>query len=64
MATLASNSNPSLKIVLTFVSLFLLYHLAEYMILFRNNVLGFFGFQALFFITAWLFEKWYNKQGL
>lgn len=64
MATLANNSSPGLKIVLTFISLFILYHLAEYMILFRNNVLGFFGFQSLFFLAAWLFGKWYNKQGL
>ncbi|MEH6763165.1 MAG: type II CAAX endopeptidase family protein [Aequorivita antarctica] len=64
MATLSNISKDSLKVTLTFISLFLLYHLAEYMILFQNNVLGFFVFQTLFFLAAWLFGKWYNKQGL
>lgn len=64
MVNLLNNSSQTIKITLAFVALFLLYHLAEYMIMFQNNVLGFFIFQALFFTVAWLFGKWYNRQGL
>ncbi|QQX76302.1 MULTISPECIES: CPBP family intramembrane glutamic endopeptidase [Aequorivita] len=64
MANLSNSANQTLKIALAFITLFILYHLAEYMIMFQNNVLGFFIFQVLFITAAWLFGKWYNKQGL
>ncbi|SEG53648.1 CAAX protease self-immunity [Halpernia humi] len=53
-----------LKISVSFIVLFLLYHSAEYMLLFNNNIAGFFGFQFLFFITAWFFGNWNMNNGL
>lgn len=44
--------NSYLAISVGFAVLFILYHAAEYMIVYQNNVLGFFGFQLLFFISA------------
>ncbi len=64
MPNVHSTKSNTLKIVLAFVILFALYHLAEYMIVFKNNVLGFFIFQLLFFLSAWLLGNWYNKSGL
>ncbi len=40
-----------------FAILFLLYHAAEYMIVFRNSPIGFLGFQFLFFLAAWFVAK-------
>ncbi len=56
-------ANPTVKIILAFILLFAFYHLAEYMIMFNNSVAGFFVFQILFFVAAWLLGNWYNKQG-
>ena len=53
-----------LKLILSFVILFLLYHAAEYMILFENDVTGFFIFQTLFFVAAFALGNWYSKEGL
>lgn len=53
-----------LKILLSFIILFLLYHAAEYMILFKSNNLGFFIFQLVFFIVAWILGNWNTKTGL
>jgi uncharacterized protein len=53
-----------LKIVVIFLFLFSAYHAAEYMIVFKNNVSGFFLFQSLFFILALLFGNWYSGNGL
>lgn len=52
------------KAILSFLLLFLLYHLAEYWILFQNNALGFLGCQFLFFIAAFFLGQWYNGKGL
>lgn len=52
------------KIIVVFVLLFLFYHGAEYMIVFKNNVVGFLLFQGLFFITAWFLGNWYSGNGL
>lgn len=54
----------ALKISISFVILFILYHSAEYMIVFKNNVGGFFIFQFLFFISAWILGNWNQKTGL
>jgi len=55
--------NVSLKIIIGFTVLFLLYHAAEYMIMFENNIPGFFLFQFLFFLSAWLIAKWQSGNG-
>lgn len=52
------------KIVSSFVSLFILYHLAEYWIMFENNVILFFTFQFLFFVSAYFLGIWYSGNGL
>ena len=52
------------KIVVVFLVLFLVYHAAEYMIVFKNNPLYFFCFQGLFFVLAWFFGNWYSQNGL
>jgi membrane protease YdiL (CAAX protease family) len=53
-----------LKIVISFIILFLFYHAAEYMILFKNNSVGFIILQLLFFIAAWILGNWCKKAGL
>ena len=53
-----------LKLILSFVILFLLYHAAEYMIMFENDIVGFFIFQTFFFIAAFALGNWYSKEGL
>jgi membrane protease YdiL (CAAX protease family) len=53
----------SIKIITGFVILFLLYHAAEYMIMFKNSTTGFLAFQALFFLAAWLIGKWQAGNG-
>lgn len=54
----------SAKLAISFLLLFALYHLAEYMIVFRNNSIGFLVFQLLFFLSAWLLGNWISKNGL
>ncbi|MGB8376554.1 MAG: hypothetical protein WCE57_14640, partial [Salegentibacter sp.] len=44
----------STKLAVSFFVLFSFYHLAEYMIIFRNNATGFLIFQLLFFLSAFL----------
>jgi uncharacterized protein len=56
------NSN-IFKISVSFVVLFILYHSAEYMILFKNHIGGFFIFQFLFFLSAWILGNWNHKNG-
>lgn len=56
--------NSSLKAAISFVILFALYHAAEYMIMFKNDILFFFVFQFLFFFSAALLGKWYSGNGL
>jgi membrane protease YdiL (CAAX protease family) len=41
-----------------------LYHAAEYNIVFKNNVIGFFAFQIIFFVIALLLGNWYSLNGL
>lgn len=53
-----------LKLVAGFAVLFCLYHAAEYMVVFKNSPLGFLGFQALFFIAAWLTARLQTGKGL
>lgn len=52
------------KVLVSFVLLFALYHGAEYFILFQNNAAGFLGVQALFFVVAGLLGVWYRGNGL
>lgn len=52
------------KFVIGFICLFLLYHAAEYMIIFKNNAGGFLAFQAFFFAVAWMIAQWQFKEGL
>ncbi|MER3465630.1 MAG: hypothetical protein C4329_15675 [Chitinophagaceae bacterium] len=54
----------AVKIIAGFAILFLLYHTAEYMIVFKNSPMGFLGIQVLFFIAAWLIAKWQKGKGL
>lgn len=54
----------ALPVIIGFALLFIIYHAAEYMILFKKNAAGFLGFQILFFIAAWLIAKWQCKTGL
>ncbi|MGB8706109.1 MAG: type II CAAX endopeptidase family protein, partial [Gillisia sp.] len=49
---------------ISFILLFVLYHLAEYMLMFNNNIPLFFTFQILFFGAAILLGNWYSKNGL
>ena len=53
-----------IKFVLGFFLLFVLYHTAEYFVIFQYNPLGFFLFQFVFFISAWLLAKWQGFTGL
>src|SRR3954453_17698846 len=53
-----------LKFITGFICLFLLYHAAEYMIIFKSNPAGFLVFQAFFFAAAWGIARWQFKQGL
>lgn len=52
-----------LKISISFVVLFILYHSAEYMILFKKSIGGFFIFQLFFFLSAWILGNWNQKNG-
>jgi uncharacterized protein len=52
------------KIIISFAILFLLYHLAEFLILFKKSTLGFLIFQLLFFTAAYILGNWSNKTGL
>lgn len=52
------------KFILGFICLFLLYHTAEYMIIFKKNPAGFLVFQGFFFAAAWLIAQWQFKQSL
>lgn len=56
--------NKNLRIILGFLLLFLLYHTAEYFVLFQYNPVAFLLVQAAFFITAWLLAKWQGFKGL
>ena len=52
------------KVIIGFIVLFLLYHAAEYMILFKKNPAGFLVFQGFFFVAAWFIAQWQFKQNL
>lgn len=52
-----------LKISISFVVLFILYHSAEFMILFKNSTGGFLIFQFIFFLSAWILGNWNKKNG-
>lgn len=47
-----------------FALLFLLYHAAEYMIVFRNSATGFLACHGLFIAAAYFIGKWQFGQGL
>lgn len=51
------------KVLISIVVLFILYHSAEYAIVFKNNVILFFVFQFLFFLSAWILGNWNKKNG-
>lgn len=57
-------NNKLFKLFTGFFILFILYHAAEYMIVFHNSSWGFLSFQFLFFIAAWLIAKWQTGKGL
>lgn len=59
-----SNQHQNLKFSFAFIILFLLYHGAEYFIMFKNNVAGFFGCQIAFFLAAFFLGNWYTNNGL
>ncbi|PJJ76463.1 CAAX prenyl protease-like protein [Thermoflavifilum aggregans] len=52
------------SLIVGFLVLFVLYHLAEYMIMFRNSAPGFLLMQALFFVAAYLIARWQFGKGL
>ncbi len=52
-----------IKLLTGFFILFALYHTAEYMMLFENNITGFLFFQGLFFTAAWIVAKWLTGKG-
>lgn len=56
--------NSSTKFGVSFLMLFVLYHAAEYMIVFQGSPAGFFLFQLLFFVSAWLLGQAYGANGL
>lgn len=56
--------NKKTSFVLGFITLFLLYHAAEYMIMFQNSALGFLGFQSIFFVFAFYIGKLQFGEGL
>lgn len=51
------------KAIAGFIILFLLYHAAEYMILFENSAVGFLCFQLAFFTAAWAIARWQTGKG-
>jgi membrane protease YdiL (CAAX protease family) len=53
-----------LTFIAGFIILFLLYHMAEYMIVFKNNSLGFLIFQGLFLFFAWKIGEIQFQNGL
>mgnify|MGYP003575011670 CR=1 FL=1 len=53
-----------LKAIGGFLLLFILYHAAEYMIMFQNSPAGFLFFQVAFFLAAWLIVRWQARQGM
>lgn len=53
-----------IKILISFVVLFSLYHAAEYQIVTRDSVVGFLLVQALFWIIAFLLGQGYRRNGL
>jgi membrane protease YdiL (CAAX protease family) len=56
--------NPNLKIIPGFLLLFVLYHTAEYLVLFQNNPVAFLVMQLIFFVSAWFIAKWQKFEGL
>lgn len=56
-------SNP-IKVIIGFLLLFVLYHTAEYFVLFTYNPVAFLAFQFLFFIAAWLLARWQGYKSL
>lgn len=54
----------NLQFFISFGILFMLYHGAEYMIVYKNSITGFFTLQALFFVAAWILGNWYSANGL
>jgi len=64
MRYIASMKISPIKFITGFVCLFILYHAAEYMIVYKNSSGGFLIFQLLFFIAAWGIAKWQFKEGL
>lgn len=61
---MAMKKSSVFSIAAGFLILFLLYHLAEYMIVFRNSASGFLLMQGLFFIAAFIVAKWQFGKGL
>lgn len=57
-------SSQTFRIIAGFILLFVLYHAAEYFVLFTYNPVGFFAFQLVFFGVAWLLAKWQGFSGL
>lgn len=51
------------KIFFSFLIMFILYHSAEFMILFKKSIIGFFIFQFFFFLLVWLLGNWNHKNG-
>lgn len=64
LPTPAARRHDTIKVLVSFVLLFGLYHAAEYFILFQNNAIGFLSLQVLFFAVAGLLGVWYRRNGL
>ena len=54
----------TLTVLSGFFILFILYHGAEYMIVFQNSALGFLSFHLAFVMAAYLIGKWQFGKGL
>ena len=58
------NKKSTLKAITGFIMLFISYHAAEYMMMYKNSAAGFLGLLFVFFIIAWLIAKWQDLSGL
>lgn len=58
------NISSSLKAIGGFLALFGIYHIAEYMVLYKNSPCPFILISFIFFVVAWLIGKWQYGNGL
>lgn len=53
-----------IKGVTGFIALFICYHAAEYIILYKNNAIAYLIIILFFFFVSWIIGKWQFKKGL